>query len=109
LNNFEALKIGKPRNHLLKLFTTNFTYFPIIVFIFSNESKKLDMYVVLIMHHIIFFFPPFKKPLTKEIVMKMSRSLAPCAKLLGFERLFLDTKMVASKEEPMGKMSTLSL
>jgi len=26
LNNFEALKIGKSRIHLLKLFTTNFTY-----------------------------------------------------------------------------------
>jgi hypothetical protein len=30
------------------------------------------------------FFLPFKKPLSKEIVMKMSKSLAPCAKLLGF-------------------------
>jgi hypothetical protein len=61
------------------------------------------------MHHIIIFFPPCKKPLAKEIVMKMSRSLAPCAKLLGFKRLFLDTKMVASQEESMVKMSTLSL
>jgi hypothetical protein len=26
LNNFEALKINNSRNHLLKLFTTNFTY-----------------------------------------------------------------------------------
>jgi len=33
--------------------------------------------------------------------MKMSKSLAPCAKLLGFLRLFLDTIMVASKDEPM--------
>jgi hypothetical protein len=50
------------------------------------------------------FFIPFKKPLAKEIVMKRSRSLAPCAKLLGFQRLFLNTKMVASKEDPMFKM-----
>jgi hypothetical protein len=52
---------------------------------------------------------PFKKPLAKEIVMKISRSLVPCAKLLGFYRLFLNTKMFASKEEPMVKMSTMSL
>jgi hypothetical protein len=56
-----------------------------------------------------YYVLPFKKPLTKEIVMKMSRSLAPCAKLWGFLRLFRDTKMVASQEEPMVKMSTLSL
>jgi len=49
-------------------------------------------------------FLPFKKPLAKEIVMKRSRFLAPCAKLLEFQRLFLNTKMVASKEEPMVKM-----
>jgi hypothetical protein len=41
--------------------------------------------------------------------MKMSKSLAPCAKLLGFLKLFFNTKMVASKEEPMVKMSTMSL
>jgi len=52
---------------------------------------------------------PFKKPLAKEIIVKRSRSLAPCAKLLGFQRLFLNTKNVASKEEPMVKMSTMSL
>jgi hypothetical protein len=52
---------------------------------------------------------PFKKPLAKEIVAKTSRSLAPCAKLLGFQRRFLNTKHVASKEEPMVKMSTMSL
>jgi hypothetical protein len=50
------------------------------------------------------FFLPFKKPLAKEIVMKRSRSLASCAKLLEFQRLFLNTKMVASKEEPKVKM-----
>jgi hypothetical protein len=37
------------------------------------------------MHHIIIFFLPFKKPLAKEIVVKRSRSLAPSAKLLGFQ------------------------
>jgi hypothetical protein len=52
---------------------------------------------------------PFKKPLTKEIVVKRSRSLKPCAKLLGFQILFLNTKIVASKEEPRVKMSTMSL
>jgi len=52
---------------------------------------------------------PFKKPLAKKIVMKRSRSLVPCAKLLGYKRLSLNTKMVASKEEPMVKMSTVSL
>jgi len=52
---------------------------------------------------------PFKKPLAKEIVVKRSRSLAPCANLLEFQRLFLNTKIVASKEEPMVKMSTMSL
>jgi hypothetical protein len=46
---------------------------------------------------------PFKKPLEKEIVVKRSRSLVPCAKLLGFQRLFLKTKKIASKEEPMVK------
>jgi hypothetical protein len=51
----------------------------------------------------------FKKPLVEEIVMKRSRSLAPHAKLLGFQRLFLNTKRIASKEEPMVKMSTMSL
>jgi hypothetical protein len=61
------------------------------------------------MHHIIIFFLPFKKPLAKEIVMKRSRSLVPCAKLLGYKRLSLNTKMVASKEEPMVKISTMSL
>jgi hypothetical protein len=60
------------------------------------------------MHHIIILFLPFKKPLSKEIIMKRSRSLVPCAKLLGFQRLFFNTKMVASKEEPMVKMSTMS-
>jgi hypothetical protein len=55
------------------------------------------------------YFLPFKKPLVEEIVMKRSRSLAPCAKLLGFKRLFLNTKMATSKEEPMRKMSTMSL
>jgi hypothetical protein len=52
---------------------------------------------------------PFLKPLAKKIVLKRSRSLAPCAKLLGFQRLFLNTKIIASKEEPMVKMSTMSL
>jgi hypothetical protein len=61
------------------------------------------------MHHIIIFFLPFKRPLAKEIVVKRSRSLAPCAKLLEFQILFLNTKIVASKEEPMVKMSTVSL
>jgi hypothetical protein len=51
----------------------------------------------------------FKKPLTKEIVVKRLRSLASCAKLLGFQRLFLITRNFASKEEPMVKMSTMSL
>jgi len=41
--------------------------------------------------------------------MKRLRSLVPCAKLLGFSKLFLNKKMVASKEEPMVKMSTMSL
>jgi len=41
--------------------------------------------------------------------MKRPRSLEPCAKLLGFLKLFLNTKIVASKEEPMVKMSTMSL
>jgi hypothetical protein len=62
-----------------------------------------------VMHHIINIFLPFKKPLAKKIVMKRSRSLAPCAKLLGFQRLLLNTKKIASKEEPMVKMSTMSL
>jgi hypothetical protein len=61
------------------------------------------------MHHIIIPFLPFKKPLTKEIVMKKSRSLAPCANLLGFQRLFVNIKMVAFKEDPMVKMSTMSI
>jgi hypothetical protein len=61
------------------------------------------------MHHIIISFLPFKKPLTKEIVVKRSKSLEPCAKLLGFQILFLNTKSVGSKEEPMVKMSTMSL
>jgi hypothetical protein len=61
------------------------------------------------MHHIIIIFLPFKKPISKEIVVKRSRSFAPCAKLLGFQRLFLNTKRIASKEEPMVKMSTMSL
>jgi len=61
------------------------------------------------MHHIINLFLPFKKPLAKEIVVKRSRSLAPCAQLLGFQRLLLNTKKIASKEEPMVKMSTMSL
>jgi len=52
---------------------------------------------------------PFKKPLAKEIVLKTSRSLGPCAKLLGFQRLFFNTKTFASKQEPMVKMSTMSL
>jgi len=52
---------------------------------------------------------PFKKPLAKKIVVKRSRSLAPFAKLLGFQRLLLNTKKIASKEEPMVKMSTMSL
>jgi len=30
-------------------------------------------------------FLPFKKPLAKEIVVKRSRFLAPCAKLLDFK------------------------
>jgi hypothetical protein len=61
------------------------------------------------MHHITIYFLPFKKPLAKEIVVKRSRSLEPCVKLLGFQILFLNTKIVASKEEPMVKMSTMSL
>jgi len=61
------------------------------------------------MHHIIISFLPFKKPLAKEIVVKRSRSLVPCEKLLGFQRLFLNTKRFAPKEEPMVKMSTMSL
>ncbi len=65
--------------------------------------------VVHVMQHIIISFMPFKKPLAKEIVAKRSRSLAPCAKLLGFQRWFLNTKNVASKEEPIVKMSTMSL
>jgi hypothetical protein len=56
-----------------------------------------------------FIFLSFKKLLAKEIVMKRSRSLLPCAKLFGFLKLFFNTKMVASKEEPMVKMSTMSL
>jgi hypothetical protein len=60
------------------------------------------------MHHIIISFTAFKKPLTKKKFVKRSRSLVPCAKLLGFQRLFLNTKIVASKEEPMVKMSTMS-
>jgi hypothetical protein len=52
---------------------------------------------------------PFKKPLAKEIIVKRSRSLAPCAKLLGFKKLFLNTKKLASKEEPIVKMLTMSL
>jgi hypothetical protein len=61
------------------------------------------------MHHIIIYFLPFKRPLAKEIVVKRPRSLEPCAKLLGFQILILNTKIVASKEEPMVKMSTMSL
>jgi hypothetical protein len=49
------------------------------------------------MHHIIILFLPLKKPLAKEIVMKRTRSLVPCAKLLGFKRLFLDTKMALQR------------
>jgi hypothetical protein len=56
-----------------------------------------------------YYYFPFKKLLAKEIVMKRSRSLLPCAKLFAFLKLFLNTKMVASKEEPMVKMSTMSL
>jgi len=55
------------------------------------------------------FFLPFKKSLAKKVISKRSRSLAPCAKLLGFQRLFLNTKKIASKEEPMVKMPTMSL
>jgi hypothetical protein len=54
-------------------------------------------------------FFPFKKPLAKEIIVKRSRSLAPCAKLLGFKILFFNSKKFASKEEPMVKMSTMFL
>jgi hypothetical protein len=61
------------------------------------------------MHHIIISFLPFKKPLAKKKVVKRSRSLVPCAKLLGFQRLFFNTKKFASKEEPMVKISTMSL
>jgi hypothetical protein len=42
-------------------------------------------------------FLPFKKPLAKEIVVKRSRFLAPCAKLLGFQRLFLNKKKLLPK------------
>jgi hypothetical protein len=54
-------------------------------------------------------FLPFKKPLAKKKVVRRSRSLAPCAKLLGFHRLLLNIKKFASKEEPMVEMSTMSL
>ncbi len=78
-----------------------------ISFIFSKQVRYVC--VVHVMHNIVIFFLPFKKPLAKEIVVKGSRSLVACAKLLEFQRLFLHTKKFASKEEPMEKISTMSL
>jgi len=45
-----------------------------------------------------FFFLPFKKPLAKEIIVKRSRSLVPCAKLLGFQILFFNSKKLPPKK-----------
>jgi hypothetical protein len=55
------------------------------------------------MHHIIIIILPFKKPLAKEIVMKRPRSLVPCAKLLGFKKLFLNTKNSCFQRRANGK------